>query len=162
MSQFFCHGQSATHPMDHQKHYVSELFIRVCTSNRPDDEWYRDKPRRNRPTQVQLKYGFVKNYYNYTARDSEWQWHQLSHMQVCTLHYRPDALPVAQQTESKHWRKWLNKKKEKNSNIVTNLRLIRSVHSIPTTVEGRLHCTFLQHVFSFVALKNYKKTLQHY
>ena len=44
------------------------------------------------------------------ARDSEWQWHQLGHMQVCTsLHtdnhasnhcsvfYRPDALPVAQQ-----------------------------------------------------------------
>ena len=60
MSQFFCHGQSATHPMDHQKHYVSELFICVCTSNRPDAEWYRDKPRRNRPTQVQLKYGFVK------------------------------------------------------------------------------------------------------
>jgi len=88
---------------------------------------------------------------------SKRQWHQLSHMQVCTLHYRPDALPVAQQTESKHWRKWLNKKKEKNSNIVTNLRLIRSVHSIPTTVEGRLHCTFLQHVFSFVALKITKK-----
>ena len=42
------------------------------------------------------------------ARDSEWQWHQLGHMQVCTLlqtdyhaitshsvFYRPDALPVA-------------------------------------------------------------------
>ena len=49
------------------------------------------------------------------ARDSEWQWHQLSHMQVCTLlqtdtmpapyHsvlYRPDALPAAQPTASKH------------------------------------------------------------
>jgi len=50
------------------------------------------------------------------ARDSEWQWHQLEHMQVCTslqtdnhastLHttttvfYRPDALPAAQPTES--------------------------------------------------------------
>ena len=42
------------------------------------------------------------------ARDSEWQWHQLGYMQVCTslqtttpaLHYsvfyRPDALPTAQ------------------------------------------------------------------
>ena len=52
------------------------------------------------------------------ARDSEWQKHQLGHMQVCTLlqtdnhastpplcfFYRPDALPAAQPTTSKHWR----------------------------------------------------------
>ena len=52
------------------------------------------------------------------ARDSEWQWHQLGHMQVCTslqtdnhastsllkVFYRPDALPAAQPTSSKHWR----------------------------------------------------------
>jgi len=45
-------------------------------------------------------------------RDSEWQWHQLGHMQVCTLlqtdndastpplsfFYRPDALPATQPT----------------------------------------------------------------
>jgi len=49
------------------------------------------------------------------ARDSEWQWHQLGHMQVCTLletdnhasttsliFYRPHALPAAQPTASKH------------------------------------------------------------
>ena len=49
------------------------------------------------------------------ARDSEWQWHQLDHMQVSTSlqtdnhsstpplsFYRPDALPAAQQTASKH------------------------------------------------------------
>jgi len=49
------------------------------------------------------------------ARDSEWQWHQLGHMQVCTLlqtanytstpplsFYRPDALPAAQPTVSNH------------------------------------------------------------
>ena len=49
------------------------------------------------------------------ARDSEWQWHQLGHMQVCTLlqtdnhastpllsFYRPDALPAAQPTASNH------------------------------------------------------------
>jgi len=51
------------------------------------------------------------------ARDSEWQWHQLGHKQVCTLlqtddhtstpplylvFYRPDALPAAQPTASKH------------------------------------------------------------
>ena len=51
------------------------------------------------------------------ARDSEWQWHQLGRMQVCTSlqtdnhastpplsFYRPDALPAAQPIESKHWR----------------------------------------------------------
>jgi len=49
------------------------------------------------------------------ARDSEWQWHQQEHMQVCTSlqtdnhantpplsFYRPDALPAAQPTASKH------------------------------------------------------------
>jgi len=50
------------------------------------------------------------------ARDSEWQWHQLGHMQVCTslqtdndantpplsFFYRLDALPAAQPTASKH------------------------------------------------------------
>ena len=49
------------------------------------------------------------------ARDSEWQRHQLGHMQVCTSlqtdnhasnpplsFYRPDALPAAQPTASKH------------------------------------------------------------
>jgi len=54
------------------------------------------------------------------ARDSEWQWHQPSHMQICILSqtdnhasthhsvfYRPDAFPATQQTVSKHWRKSL-------------------------------------------------------
>jgi len=49
------------------------------------------------------------------ARDSEWQWQQLGHVQVCTSlqtdnhtstpplsFYRPDALPAAQPTASKH------------------------------------------------------------
>ena len=50
------------------------------------------------------------------ARDSEWQWQQLGHMQVCTslqtdnhastpplkFFYRPDALPAAQPTASQH------------------------------------------------------------
>ena len=48
------------------------------------------------------------------ARDSEWQWHQLGHMQVCTLlqtdnhtstpplcFYRPDALPAAREAVSR-------------------------------------------------------------
>jgi len=44
------------------------------------------------------------------ARDSEWQWHKLGHMQICTLpktdnhsvFNRLDALPAAQPTASKH------------------------------------------------------------
>ena len=49
------------------------------------------------------------------ARDSEWQWHQLGSIQVCTSlqtdnrastsplsFYRPDAVPAAQTTASKH------------------------------------------------------------
>jgi len=49
------------------------------------------------------------------ARVSEWQWHQLGHMLVCillqtdnhastpiTVFYRPDTLPAAQPTASKH------------------------------------------------------------
>jgi len=53
---------------------------------------------------------------NFTeARDSEWQWHQLGHMQVGTSlqtdnhastlplsFYRLDALPAAQPSASKH------------------------------------------------------------
>ena len=51
------------------------------------------------------------------ARDSEWQWHQVGHMQVCTSlqkdnhastpplkFYRPDALPATRPTASKRWR----------------------------------------------------------
>ena len=51
------------------------------------------------------------------ARDSEWQWYQLGHMQVCISlqtenrastpplsFYRTDALPAAQPTASMHWR----------------------------------------------------------
>ena len=52
------------------------------------------------------------------ARDSEWQWHQLGHMQVCTslktdnqastpplsFFYRPVALTATQPTASKCWR----------------------------------------------------------
>jgi len=53
-------------------------------------------------------------------RHSEWQWHQLGHMQVCnslqtdnhasthhSVFYRPDALPAAQPTASKHCRQIL-------------------------------------------------------
>jgi len=58
------------------------------------------------------------------ARDSEWQWHQLDHTQVCTslqtdnhtstpplCFYSPYALPVAQPTASKHCRQRIACKK---------------------------------------------------
>jgi len=63
------------------------------------------------------RYQKGKTNLNFTgARDSEWQWHQLGHMQDCTslqadnhastsplsFFYRPDALPAAQPTASKH------------------------------------------------------------
>ena len=51
------------------------------------------------------------------ARDSEWQWHQLGMCKSAprsrqitmpaphhSVFYRPDALPAAQPTASKHWR----------------------------------------------------------
>ena len=59
----------------------------------------------------------VKPIWILLKQESEWQWHQLGLMQVCTLlqtdnhastpllGYRPDALPAAQPTASKkHWR----------------------------------------------------------
>ena len=73
-------------------------------------------------TQVS-RYQKGKNNLDFTgARDSEWQWHQLGHMQVCTSlqtdnhastpplsFYRPDALPATQPTVSKHWRQWVSR-----------------------------------------------------
>jgi len=63
------------------------------------------------------------------ARDSEWQWHQLGHMQVRTLlqtdnhasapplnFYWPDALPATQPTASKHRR---GKTQHRKWNILT-------------------------------------------
>ena len=56
-------------------------------------------------------------------RDSEWQWHQLSRMQICislqtitmtaphhSVFYRPDALPAAQPTASKQCRHYSSHK----------------------------------------------------
>ena len=62
------------------------------------------------------RYQKGKTNLNFTeATESEWQWHQLGHMQVCALlqtdnhastpplsFYRPNALPAAQPTASKH------------------------------------------------------------
>jgi len=69
----------------------------------------------SRTTQVS-RYQKGKTNLDFTEeRASEWQWHQLDHMQVCTslqtdnhastpplIFYRPDALPAAQPTALKH------------------------------------------------------------
>jgi len=70
----------------------------------------------SRTTQVS-RYQKGKTDLDFTeARDSEWQWQQLGHMQVCTslqtdnhastpplsFFYRPDALPATQPTVLKH------------------------------------------------------------
>ena len=71
------------------------------------------------------------------ARDSEWQWHQLGHMQVCislqkdnhastpplSFFYMPDALPAAQPTASKHWR---------HEKYKIQLRVMQANRTIPT------------------------------
>jgi len=69
----------------------------------------------SRTTQVR-RYQKGKTNLDFTeARDTEWQWHQLGHVQVCTLlqadnhastpplsFYRPDALPTTQPPASKY------------------------------------------------------------
>ena len=69
-------------------------------------------------TRVSWYYKGGKTNLDFTeARDSEWQWHQLGicksaprSREITTpaphhlIFYRPDALPAAQPTASKHWR----------------------------------------------------------
>ena len=82
------------------------------------------------------------------ARDSERQWHQLGHMQVCTslqtdknasnpttqFFYRSDALPATQPTASKHWRQY--SRRSIKSLLATLMRL--SSRSMADTGEATL------------------------
>jgi len=91
VSRFSCHGMSHTiytHPFN------GPLSGTTCVG----------QYQKGKPIWILLK------------QDSEWQWHQLGHMQDCTslqtdnhastpplnFFYRPDALPDAQPTASKH------------------------------------------------------------
>ena len=112
----------------------------------------RTTPRRNTYTHTRLtalcpglprvsRYQKGKTSLEFTeARDSEWQWHQLGHMQVCTSlqtdnhastpplsFYRPDVLPAAQPTASKHWRAGLNMNKF-SCYLCANFRSLRRKH----------------------------------
>ena len=85
------------------------------------------------------------------ARDSEWQWHQLGRMQVCTLlqtdnhastapfsFYSPDALPAAQPTASKHQRQIiLHKAMWPNVAVaVASTSIHSAIIAIRTDVQG--------------------------
>ena len=77
------------------------------------------------------------------ARDNEWWWHQLGHMQVCTLLLTDNRagtpplfynrMPAAQPTASKHWRHYKCGIKAITSGIFTQLTVFAcvGVHRMP-------------------------------
>jgi len=84
------------------------------------------------------------------ARDSEWQWHQLGHMQACTSlqtdnhastpplrFYWPDALPIA----SKHWRHRVGMISNQEKSFIQN-NVIRDVRLGQRRLEHRRSSTF--------------------
>ena len=79
-----------------------------------------------------------KNNADFTeARDSEWQWHQLGSAPHHSVFYRPDALPAAQPTASKHWR--LARWSEMKSNFSECYIAVRP--TFVSVVELMLHCS---------------------
>jgi len=82
------------------------------------------------------------------ARDSEWRWHQLGHLQVCIslqtdnhastpplkVFYRLDALPAAQPTASKHWRQ---KSTEGKEALKANFKGFKTLYMI---IKYLFHC----------------------
>ena len=84
------------------------------------------------------------------ARDSECQRHQLGHMQVCTslqtdnhasnpplkFFYRPDALPAAQPTASKHWRQHMLQRNSKETILVS---ASASLRPLSTSLPSKFH-----------------------
>jgi len=95
------------------------------------------------------------------ARDSEWQWHQLGHMQVCTSlqtdnhdstpplsFYRPDALPAAQPTASKHWRYTPRKVTDKLQQVLNNAaRVIAGTRKFDRSLGQILHANCIGSTF---------------
>ena len=88
------------------------------------------------------------------ARDSEWQRHQLGYMQACTLlqtdnhastpllswFYRPDALPAAEPTASKHRRPHTNLEKKLGRSREDAKMRPGTLTKVPTTGGERLRC----------------------
>ena len=101
--------KEATHPLADPNHW--RIFVSKHTHTYPFNGPFSGTTWVSRYQKGKTNLDFTE------ARDSEWQWHQLGHMQVCTslqtdnhnnthhsVFYRPDALPAAQPTASKHWR----------------------------------------------------------
>jgi len=79
-----------------------------------------------------------------------WQWHQLDHMQIiCTSlqtdnhtstpplsFYRPDALPAAQPTASKHWTPMILAQSHQNKPLVNCFGRYKSLFNCLLTVPG--------------------------
>jgi len=93
------------------------MSIRIHTAlNNTDNDTYIHPLNGHSGTTQVSRYQKGKINLDFTEpRDSEWQWHQLGHMQVSTSlqtdnhagtpplsFYRPDALSAAQPTASKH------------------------------------------------------------
>jgi len=89
----------------------TETSLGRCVRRKPTHQ----QPQYTLLLQVFFKIHIVTDLDFTEARDSEWQWHQLGNMQVCTSlqtdnhastpplsFYRPDALPAAKPTASKH------------------------------------------------------------
>ena len=95
-------------------HSLTAACSKVCTYNTHTHTYPFNGPYSG--TTWVSHYQKCKNNLDFTeARDSEWQWHQLGHMQVCISlqtdnhastpplsFYRSDALTAAQLTASKH------------------------------------------------------------
>ena len=102
----------------HQPSYIHDLLQPHCSPQKLRFASHNTHPF-NGPlfgTAWMSRYQKDKTNLDFTeARDSEWQWYQLGHMQVCISlqtdnhastpqlsFYRPDALPVTQPTVLKH------------------------------------------------------------
>ena len=107
----------------------------------------------------------------------EWQWHQPNHMQIiCTslqtdnhastssfhIFYRPDALPAAQPTASKHWRhttwplKWLIITITNSSHRCTEQNNINK-----SKINHAQHiCTLPAHSYSVIQCPRYRHPSQ--
>jgi len=99
----------ATKFLDDCLHCIVTLLLSTHTHTHPFNGPFSGTTRVSRYQKGKTSLDFTE------AKDSEWQWHQLGHMQVCISlqtdnhtntsplsFYRPDALPATQPTASKH------------------------------------------------------------
>ena len=143
--------------------YPSSCWSCIVRSTTIDDELDEDRSYNNTHTQPLngplsgtsrvSRYQKGKTNLDFSeARDSEWQWHQLGHMQVCTSlqtdnhastpplsFYRPDALPATQPTVSKHWRHIIQ-----NSKLSASIRQILERNTVLPLISAHLNVYQMQ------------------